>query len=240
MKLLFNLERLLPEKGLLNERGFVEIYPSLISSDILNLENVIKTLDDHCDGYHIDVMDNHFVPNLTWGSAFIKRFLKVIQLPLDVHLMVDDTIDWIDKFELRDIDTFIFHYESFNDINEINHLIKVLQKKEWKFGIAINPKTSVEKIENFLPLLSQVLIMSVEPGFSGQKFIDSVIKKVEDLSNIKNKKSFTLKICMDGGIGIDNVRRLSEIGVERIGVASSVFTKGNPVENLKTLYRNTK
>jgi len=218
----------------------VKIYPSLISSDLLNLEKSIKSLDDHCDGYHLDVMDGHFVPNLTWGPAFIKRIIATTKLPVDVHLMVENPYWWVDKFELRENDEFVFHYESLVDKDKILLLIELLKKKNWKIGIAINPKTDIEKIIPFLPLLDQVLLMSVEPGFSGQKFISSVAQKVTELMKIKKSKNYIFKICMDGGIGKDNIKMISDLGVEQCGVASSIFGEGNPVENLRNLYNLVK
>lgn len=214
----------------------MEIYPSLISADLLKLGEVIKNLSTLCDGYHIDIMDNHFVPNLTWGAGFVKSFLKATGLPLDVHLMVDDPMNWLDKFDLRLIDTFIFHYEPIEDLEKINKLIDKVKDKKWKVGIAINPATDVDSVEEFLSCVDQVLIMSVEPGFSGQDFISSMKNKIIRLADMKMVDDLKFKICVDGGVDKGNIKMLSEIGVQRCGVASAIFSDKDYLKDLSELY----
>ncbi|HBS47607.1 TPA: ribulose-phosphate 3-epimerase [Candidatus Dependentiae bacterium] len=214
----------------------MEIFPSLISADLLNLEKVINSLNDKCDGFHIDVMDNHFVPNLTWGPAFIQEFVKIAKIPLDVHLMVDDPQGWIDKLKLRPIDYLIFHVEACKDNEEIIKICTKAKKIGCKIGMAINPKTKIDSFLGILNIFDQVLIMSVEPGFSGQKFDKSVMDKVQKIAELKRKNNLKLKISMDGGIGKDNIKFLSENGVDRVGVATSVFGGGDYLKNLADLY----
>lgn len=214
----------------------MEIFPSLISSNLLNLEKSIKILNDFCDGYHLDIMDDHFVPNLTWGPAFINSIAKVTDLPLQVHLMVDNPTKWVDRLNLKPKDYFIFHLEVFNSQSEIFDLIKYVKSKKVKIGIALNPKTELNNLFSYLNCLDTVLVMSVEPGFSGQKFMPEILTKVESLIDKKNSDNLEFKVAVDGGIDNTNVRDLDNLGVDQFCVASAIFNGNDPVINLKMLY----
>ncbi len=214
----------------------MEIFPSLISADLLNLEKVIKELDPYCDGYHIDVMDDHFVPNLTWGPAFVQGILNISKLPLHIHFMVTSPEKWLTRIKFRPQDVFIFHYESTLEQEVILRLIDAIKVLGCKVGIAINPKTPVSKIFDYVDNIDHVLIMSVEPGFSGQKFMPEVINKVESLINQRESMNLNFKIGMDGGIVKENLKMLSEKGVDQFGIASAIFSDKNPVKKLKDLY----
>lgn len=214
----------------------MEILPSLISGDILNLESTIKLLSNHCDGFHIDVMDDHFVPNLTWGPIFVNAITQRTNLPLHIHLMVDNPVTWVDRIKLRQNDIFIFHLETALDFQEVGDIIEAVKKRNWKVGIAIKPKTEVTHVFEFLNNLDHVLIMSVNPGFSGQKFIPEVTKKIEPLLKERKKMNLSFTIGMDGGIDSTNIRSLSVCGVDQFGVASAVFGQSDPVKALQDLY----
>lgn len=214
----------------------MEILPSLISGDILNLESTIKLLSDHCDGFHIDVMDDHFVPNLTWGPAFVNAIMQKTNLPLHIHLMVDNPVTWVDRIKLRQNDLFIFHLEAALDFQEVGDIIETTKKRNLKVGIAIKPKTDITHVFEFLNHLDHVLIMSVNPGFSGQKFMPEVIKKLEPLIKKRKEMNLDFTIGMDGGIDITNIRYLSACGVDQFGVASAVFGQPDPVKALQELY----
>jgi ribulose-phosphate 3-epimerase len=205
----------------------VKIYPSLISADILNLREVIKNLDSHCEGYHIDVMDDHFVPNLTWGSAFVNAIRKETSLPIHLHLMVDNPKKWVDRVELKKDDIFIFHWEVTQNIPEL----------DCQVGVAINPGTPVEEIYQLLEKIDHVLLMSVEPGFSGQKFMPEVVKKVAPLIDLREKNNLSFSIGMDGGVGEKNISILEKEGIDVVGVASAIFSNKNYVDALKSLYK---
>lgn len=217
----------------------MEIFPSLISSDLLDLRKTLNTFDNYCDGYHIDVMDDHFVPNLTWGYAFINAILNETRLPLHIHLMVDDPENFIARLKFRVIDIFCFHYESFKSDKEILSLIDKLKSKNIKIGIVIKPKTKPESVAVFLKYLDQVLIMSVEPGFSGQHFIDDVIYKISFFKKIKEANGYNFKIAIDGGINHSNIQKLYTLGVEQFAVASAIFNSSDPVESLSQLYKTS-
>lgn len=215
----------------------MKIFPSLISADLLNLETVIKQLDPYCDGLHIDVMDDHFVPNLTWGPAFINQIIEKTSLPVHLHLMVDEPEKWVKRVNLRSKDTFIFHYEAVSDNERILRLVDLLKILGVQVGIAINPKTEINKIFDYVDNLDHILIMSVEPGFSGQKFIPEVLDKVEYLVNQRTAMNLNFQIGMDGGINKENIKMILKKGVDQIGAASAIFSGPNFVQNLKDLYQ---
>ncbi len=208
------------------------IFPSLIAGNLLNLEKEIKTLDPHSHGYHLDIMDNHFVPNLTWGPMFINAIAQVTYRTLWVHLMVDNPMDWTNLLFLPPGSIYTFHLEA---KKEIPKLIKQIKEKKWLVSIAINPKTSVEEIFPLLNILDQVLIMSVEPGFSGQNFLPEVIEKVECLTAYRSTSSSTFRIGIDGGIDDNNISMLAEKGVNDFAIANGIFRATNSIIKLQKL-----
>jgi ribulose-phosphate 3-epimerase len=217
----------------------MEIYPSLISSNLLHLERTIKFLEPHCNGFHLDVMDDHFVPNLTWGPDFINQIREVTTLPLHIHLMVSNPSRWVKRLNLQSIDTFIFHYEAMLDQNSILALTQELAQSNIQAGIAINPNTPVTAIAPFLHTIDLALIMSVNPGFSGQKFIPAVVPKVDQLITEQTQQNEHCSIVMDGGINHQNIGSLAQKGVNAVGVASAIFFSPDPVASIHELYRIT-
>ena len=205
----------------------IEIYPSLISADILSLRDVLETLDQHVDGYHIDVMDFHFVPNCTMGPVFVNALTQATDKPLHVHLMVDNPEQWLEVLTLREHDVFVFHYEA---TTQHIQLIDAVKNKGCRVGIAINPQTHPQGVLELIEHIDQVLVMSVEPGFSGQKFMPQVMEKLPLLT-----QQSTCKIAMDGGIGPDNIAMLAERGVTQFGIASAIFDSADPIEVIKDL-----
>lgn len=213
----------------------MKIYPSLISSDVLQLKKTIEMLDPHCDGYHIDVMDDHFVPNLTWGPVFVKAIMGATRLPVHLHLMVDNPECWIDRVALRKEDVFIFHHEAVRNEDKICALIKGIKKSGCLVGAALNPETAVEKVFPYLAFLDYILLMSVRPGFSGQKFIPEVLKKVSVLKEALAKQRRACVIGMDGGVSRENIGVLKKALVDEVGVASAIFATNDPVRAIKEL-----
>ncbi len=213
----------------------IEIYPSLISANILSLKDTIEQLDHHVDGYHIDVMDFHFVPNLTFGPAFVNAIAQATDKPLHVHVMVDNPFRWVEMLKLREHDVFVFHYEALQETGEILQVIDAAKSKKFGVGIAINPDTAPHTVLEFLPMLDQVLVMSVQPGFSGQKFIPEVTEKLPVLAEHIRTKQLPCKIAMDGGIGPDNIAMLAQKGAVQFGIASAIFDSSDPVQAIKDL-----
>jgi len=214
----------------------MEIYPSLISSDLLNLEKTIKLLEPHCDGFHIDIMDDHFVPNLTWGHGFVNSIAKITKKPLHVHLMVDSPESWINRLALRSTDIFIFHIEASKTKNETMTIIDAVHNARHPVGIAVNPGTNIEMVYEYLPLIQNVLVMSVQPGFSGQKFMPEVLDKIPKLIEKRKELGVKFKISMDGGVGAGNIAHLAQIGVEQIGAAAAIFAQPDTKAALENLY----
>ncbi|MBT3581463.1 ribulose-phosphate 3-epimerase [bacterium] len=214
-----------------------KIFPSLISGDLLNLKKQIDELAPHCDGYHIDIMDDHFVPNLTWGPMFVNAISKSTQKPLFVHLMVNNPEVWPSRLQINSSSTLCFHIES--AANPVQ-LIKQIIEKNIVPAIAIRPKTPLEEIYPFLAIVDQVLLMSVEPGSSGKTFLSSTIDRLNELVLYKKDNNLSFSICMDGGIGKENIRMLKNLGVEQFGIASEIFNHADPVVALENLYRELK
>lgn len=215
----------------------MKIYPSLMCADLLNLSKVISNFDSVCDGYHIDVMDDHFVPNLTWGSDFINAIVKATKLPLLVHLMVDNPSSWPERLRLRDDDVFIFHYEVFECFEPIRNLINVVRSNGWKVGVAFNPETDWTLFKSEISNIDVVLVMAVHPGFAGQKFIPKVIDKIKELDDFRRTQKMEFKICVDGGVSKKNIKELVSIGADAFSVGSAIFLEESPLKALKDLYR---
>ena len=214
--------------------SMAELFPSLISSQLLYLGNVITLLEPHCAGFHIDIMDFHFVPNLTWGPPFINAIAQQTEKPLQLHLMVDQPQRYFDCMTLRAGDTVIVHYEAMEPATLLEAFIAI-KKRGWLPSIAINPSTPVSTIIQFLPYVQHVLLMSVNPGFSGQPFIPATIHRLKELIEIRlhHKASFT--ICLDGGITSDNFCTLQALGMDQAAIASAIFTTPDIVTTIKQL-----
>ncbi len=202
----------------------------------MHLGAVIKKFDPICDGFHVDIMDNHFVPNLTWGSTFANAIDHASAKPTWVHLMVDDLERWLDILKLKQGSIVSFHVE--NKVN-INKMISLIKQKGWKASLAVNPKTDLKEILPFAPLVDQILLMSVEPGFSGQAFIPEVIAKIEPLIALRAQQGLHFKIAMDGGINGGNISMLSHKGVDEFAIASGIFGESDPVSACTGLKRLT-
>lgn len=209
------------------------IFPSLISADVLNLQKVITLLEPHCDGFHIDVMDYHFVPNLTWGPHVINAIARATTKPLVVHLMIEQPDRFIHLLTLRPHDTISFHIESTKKISETINSIK-----EMNLGvsIAIKPKTPLEQLYSYVGTVDQILLMSVEPGFSGQRFLPDSIERLKQLTAYRKEKNLPFTISMDGGITQENIDILARNGCNQVGVASAIFDTSDPIQALKALY----
>lgn len=220
----------------------MKIYPSLISAPLLRLEETLQALNDYCDGYHIDIMDDHFVPNLTWGAAFCHEIAAATALPLHVHLMVDDPGRWLARLALTERDTFIFHAESpavKNNPEAFFQLIHAVKQKKWRVGIALSPDTSLREVQELLPLVDELLIMSVYPGFSGQAFIPAQLDKAQKAAELKKEHRFSYTISMDGGVSLETMHAIKMAGVEAVALASALFSSsssGSYAQKLQALY----
>ena len=216
----------------------IKISPSILSADFSELGKEIKKLEEGgADLIHVDVMDGHFVPNLTIGPPVIKTLRKYTKLPFDVHLMISPVHKYIKNFADAGSDIITIHPEATEDLKESISLIKELNKK---VGISLNPNTEINVIESQLNNIDLVLIMSVFPGFGGQKFIPETIKKIKDLKLIKDKNNFSFDIEVDGGINFSNSKDVINAGANILVSGTTIFKENNGdikknIETLKTV-----
>jgi len=209
-----------------------KIYPSLMGADLLNLQKVIEVLEHDADGFHIDIMDNRFVPNITWGVDTVNAVARISRVPLWVHLMVVDPINWNENLMLPRGTTVTFHLES---EKEIPRLIKEIKEKKCRPSIAIKPETSAEQIFPILNAIDHVLLMSVNPGFSGQPFLEATKKKIEQLVAYRDTSGDDFVIGLDGGVTIENIKELAQMGVDEFAISAGIFSQKDPLKALKEI-----
>lgn len=211
------------------------IYPSLFTSDLLNLGRTISTFDPHCPGYHLDLMDAHFVPNLSFGVDAVHAIAQATQRDLHIHLMVEKPSQIIDQIgNLKESDIILFHIESNCDIAKT---INLIHKKNTRVGIAISPKTPVNKLFPYLGLIDQALLMSVEPGFSGQPFLETATDRLKSLVAERTAKKLPFKIAMDGGINQTNIQTLVDSGLDVCAIGSGIFGHPDPLATFLALQK---
>ena len=216
----------------------IKISPSILSADFSKLGEEIVALEKAgADYIHIDVMDGHFVPNITIGPEVIKRLRPVTKLPFDVHLMISPVNNFIKDFADAGADIITFHPEATKNISETINLIKKLGKK---VGISLKPKSEINLVENYLSKIDLILIMSVEPGFGGQKFMPEVLDKMKTLRNLIDDRKLNVDIEIDGGINFDNSKKAKDYGANILVSGSTVFKEhdGNLKKNIQLLKSN--
>ena len=213
----------------------IKISPSILSADFSNLGREIQNLERaKADLIHIDVMDGHFVPNITIGPEIINKLRKYTSLPFDVHLMISPVHDFIKNFADAGADIITIHPEATNDLVSSIKKIKAYNKK---VGVSLNPETSVDKALPILSMIDLVLIMSVNPGFGGQKFMEETLEKVKVLRKEIDTKKFKTQIEIDGGINFENAKIAKKAGVNILVSGTTIFKEngGNLKKNIHLL-----
>ncbi len=214
------------------------IAPSMLSSDFGRLIDEIELINkSNADWFHLDVMDGVFVPNITFGSPVLDIFKNYAKKPLDIHLMIVNPENYIDKFSSYNPDIITIHMEAVNDISAV---LKKIKNLNIKAGLAINPDTPIKHLEPYINEIDMVCLMGVFPGFSGQKFINKTNSRLRDLKNLIESKKSKVLIQVDGGVDLSNVKELSRLGADILVSGSCIFKSKNPSKIIDSLKKESK
>jgi len=210
-----------------------KLAPSILSADFSRLAEEIKKIEvDGVQYVHIDVMDGHFVPNITIGAPVVRSIKKATKLPLDVHLMISDPEKYSNDFIKAGADIVTVHVES-EKFSEV--VLKDIRSKGVKVGLSMKPKTELKAVEKFYDIVDLILVMTVEPGFGGQSLITSTLDKVKELKIIKEKKGLNFIIEVDGGVTEENISEYVRAGAELIVAGNAIFAAKDPTAAIKNL-----
>jgi len=213
----------------------IELAPSILSADFAHLAGEVRAAQDGgATVLHVDVMDGHFVPNITVGPPVVASLRKATSLPLDCHLMIENPDEFIPAFVESGADWISVHQEV---CRHLNRTLELIRSHGAQAGVVINPATPVQMISEVLDIVDYVLVMSVNPGFGAQKFIPSVLHKVRGLCDIRAARRLRFRIEMDGGISPETVSSVVNAGVEILVAGNAIFGHGNPTENARALLR---
>ena len=214
----------------------IKIAPSILAADFANLQRDIEMVNvSEADWFHIDVMDGHFVPNISYGMPVIKAIKKYAEKPLDVHLMIDKPERYIEEFAEIGADIITVHYES---TTHLHRTLTQIEDAGCKAGVVLNLTTPISVLEDILPKCYMVLLMSINPGFGGQKLEDIVYNKITKLREMVDQKGLNTLIEIDGGVNGENAQKLIKCGANVLVAGSFIFKSSDPsgtIKNLKTL-----
>ncbi|GIZ15022.1 ribulose-phosphate 3-epimerase [Capnocytophaga catalasegens] len=207
--------------------------PSILAADFANLQRDVQMINQsQADWFHIDIMDGVFVPNISYGMPVLEAINKYANKPLDVHLMIIDPDRYIEVFKKLGSDILTVHYEA---CKHLHRTIQAIKNQEMKAGVALNPHTPVSVLEDIIADVDLVLIMSVNPGFGGQSFIENTYKKVRQAKELIYKNHSTALIEVDGGVSSQNARQLIEAGADVLVAGSFVFRSENPTQTIQEM-----
>jgi ribulose-phosphate 3-epimerase len=213
----------------------IELAPSILSADFARLaEQVHAAEQGGAKLLHVDVMDGHFVPNLTVGPPVVASLRKATSLPLDVHLMIEDPDRYIPAFAEAGADWISVHQEA---CRHLHRTLQLIRSHGARVGVVVNPATPIETLSEVLELVDYVLLMSVNPGFGGQKFIPAVLRKMPWLAEMRSTRRLNFRVEIDGGVAVDTVGDIVRAGVEILVAGNAVFGKGDPAENARRLLK---
>jgi ribulose-phosphate 3-epimerase len=211
----------------------IELAPSILSADFARLAEGIAAVErGGATVIHVDVMDGHFVPNLTIGAPVVKSLRKVTKLPLDCHLMIDNPNEFIGDFAEAGADWVSVHYEA---CPHLHRSLEMIASHGMKAGVVINPHTRVDLITEVLPMVHHVLVMSVNPGFGGQQFIPFSLDKIRRVAELRRELGLTFRIEVDGGVAHDTVAQVVQAGAELLVAGNAVFGAGQPERDARAL-----
>ena len=215
------------------EPNLIELAPSILSADFAHLADQIeRATAGGASVIHVDIMDGHFVPNITIGPPVVKSLRKATRLPLDCHLMIENADQYIGDFAEAGADWISVHQEACRPLNRTLNLIK---SHQCRAGVVINPATPVETLSEVLEIVDYVLVMSVNPGFGGQKFIPGAVHKIRRLAEIRAERGYSFPIEVDGGIALNTVAEVVQAGAGILVAGNSVFGKGDAKSNAAAL-----
>ncbi len=211
------------------------VAPSILAADFNNLKKDIEIVNNsEADWFHLDVMDGLFVPNISFGMPLIRHIKRIAKKPLDVHLMIESPSKYINTFKECGADILTVHYEA---CKHLHRTIEEIKKQKMLAGVAINPHTPVSLLKDILNDIDLVCLMSVNPGFGGQSFINNTHQKIKDLSKFKKEKKFLIEV--DGGVNIENSKSIIESGADVLVAGSAVFKSEEPLEKIKKIKQLT-
>ena len=210
----------------------VKIAPSILSADFSRLGEEIRKVEKHADMLHVDVMDGHFVPNITFGPPAVASIRKITKLPLDVHLMIQEPYKYVDEFASAGADIMSVHAEASGDLGQT---IKKIRDSGVKPAAVLNPGTPLDAVESVLGDVDMVLLMTVNPGFGGQKFIESILPKIRKLREKIDGNKLEIELEVDGGINADTARLAVSAGASIVVAGSYVYNSRNPAEAIRKL-----
>jgi ribulose-phosphate 3-epimerase len=217
------------------DHALIELAPSILSADFARLAEQVRAAGEGGGTViHVDIMDGHFVPNITLGPPVVKSLRKATKLPLDCHLMIENPDQFIPDFADAGADWMSVHIEACRHLNRTLHLIK---SHDCLAGVVINPATPVDALAEVLDIVDYVLVMSVNPGFGAQKFIPSTLHKMRRLAEIRSQRRLSYRIEVDGGVGLETVADVVRAGAEILVAGNAVFGNGDPKKNAQGLLK---